>query len=81
VRGLRTRSVQSDRIDQQIADDREQKRDQRAGDGNTRVHHPLEYFVHDILRGDMTGQRIADPLDIAFESLQFRALIIDFRPS
>ena len=38
-------SVQADRIDEQVADDREQQRDQRAGNGDTGVHHPLEYFV------------------------------------
>ena len=60
---LDTRLLQPNRIDEQVANDRKQKRDQRAGDGNTCVHHLLEYFVHDILLGDMTGQRIADARD------------------
>jgi hypothetical protein len=68
-------------VGQQPADDGEQQRDQGAGDGNAGVHHPLEDLIDDILLGDMADQRIADPLDVAFESLQFRALIIDFRPS
>jgi hypothetical protein len=59
--------MQRDRIDQQIADDREQERDQRAGDGNAGVHHPLEDLIHDILLGDMAGQRIADALDVALD--------------
>ena len=75
------RLLQPDRIDQQVADDGEQERDQRAGDGNAGVHHPLEDLIDDILLGDVAGQRIADALDVAFESLHFRALIIDFRPS
>ena len=61
--------------------DGQQQRDQGAGDGNAGVHHPLEDLMDHMFLGDMTGQRIADALDVAFESLHFRALIIDFRPS
>jgi hypothetical protein len=80
-RAGRPRSLETDRIDQQVADNREQERDQSAGDGNAGVQHPLEDLIDYIFLGDVASQRIADPLDVAFESLHLRALIIDFRPS
>jgi hypothetical protein len=56
---------------QQIADDREQERDQRAGDGNAGVHHPLEDFINYVLLGDVAGQRIADALDVVLDRGEF----------
>ena len=60
-------SVQTDRLDQQVADDREQQRDQRPGDGDAGVHHPLEYFVDHVLLSDVAGERVADQLDVLLD--------------
>ena len=67
-------------IDEKITDDREQERDQRAGDDDTRVHHPLEDFVDDVLLGDVTGERVADQLDVGLDGGQFGTLLMNHRP-
>jgi hypothetical protein len=42
----RPHSLQPNRMDKQVSDDREPQRDQRAGDGNAGVHRQLENLVH-----------------------------------
>ena len=73
-------SVQTDRLDEQVADDREQQRDQRPGDGDAGVHHPLEYFVDHVLLGDVTGERVADQLDVVLDRSEFALLVGYHRP-
>jgi hypothetical protein len=59
--------VQADRIDQQVADDREENGDQRTRDGDAGVHHPLEDLLDHIFFGDVAGQRVADLLDVLLD--------------
>lgn len=72
-----THSLQPNGMHEQVADDREQERDQRASDGNAGVHHPLEYFVRDILLGDIARQRTADALDVAVDDGELGLLLLE----
>jgi hypothetical protein len=72
-------SMQPNRIDEQIANNREQARDQCAGDGNAGVHHPLEDLINYVLLGDVAGQRIADALDVVLDGGELGLLVVDHR--
>lgn len=48
-------SVETERIDEQIADDRQQDGDQRAGDGDAGIQRPLEDLEQQVLLGDVAG--------------------------
>src|SRR6266511_1130951 len=74
-------SVQADRMDEQVADNREQQRDQRPGDGDAGVQRPLEDLVDPSLATWLVNaSRISwmSPLTVA--SSLFWSWTIVFRP-
>ncbi len=70
-----TQSGEIYRIDQQVTDNRKQKRDQRTGDDDAGVHHPLEDLIDHILLGDMTGQCVANQLNVGLDRGEFPFLV------